>query len=143
MRPHGYTLVELILVLMLLGVLLGIARTATAAWRDRAAVRAAREELVAGLAWTRLAAATHGGAVLVLDPLTGRFWTSTADGTGSRAVNLRRRYGVRVDPGTDAPVLFRYDALGIGRLSNRTVRIARGGAEGGVTVSAYGRYRRW
>ena len=143
MRHPGYTLLETIVVLALLGILLGIALPGTKRWRDAAAVRSAREELAAGLARTRMAAATHGGAVMVLDPSTGRFWTRTGDGGTSPPVDLRGRYGVRVDAGTEDPVLFHYDALGIGRLTNRTVRVARGSADGGVIVSAYGRYRRW
>jgi prepilin-type N-terminal cleavage/methylation domain-containing protein len=139
---RGYTLVELVVVMALLGVLLAIALPPTLRWRDAAAVRSARDELAAALAWTRVAAASHGGATLVLEPGTGRFWTRTG-GRDGEAVDLAGRYGVRVDPGTEATVAFHYDALGIGRLTNRTVRIRRGAAEGGVTVSAYGRYRRW
>ncbi len=141
-KSRGYTLVEMIVVTALLGVLLAIALPPTLRWRDAAAVRSARDELAAGLAWTRVAAASHGGATLLLDPVTGRFWTRTA-GRNGEAVDLTGRYGVRVDPGTEEEVAFHYDALGIGRLTNRTVRIHRGAAEGGVTVGAYGRYRRW
>lgn len=143
MRRHGFTLVELILVAALLAVLLAVAMPPVFRWRDAAAVRAARDELAAGLGWTRMAAAAHGGATLALDPLTGRYWIRIADGGGPEPVELGRRYGVAFDPGTTDPVLFPYDALGIGRLGNRTVRIRRGHAEGGLTVSAYGRYRRW
>jgi prepilin-type N-terminal cleavage/methylation domain-containing protein len=139
---RGYTLIELIVVMALLGVLLAMALPPMLRWRDAAAVRSARDELAAGLAWTRVAAATHGGAALVLDPATGRFWTR-AHGRDAGSVDLAARYGVRLDPGTPDPVVFYYDALGIGRLSNRTIRVRRGRAEGGVTVSAYGRYRRW
>ena len=140
---HGYTLVELIVVMAILAMLLGIVLPATARWRHAAAVRAARDELAAGLAWTRIAAASHGGASLVLDPPTGRFWTRTADGRDSELVDLKARYGVRVDSGSEDPVVFPYDALGIGRLANRTVYVRRGDATAGLTVSSYGRYRRW
>lgn len=142
MRQSGYTLIELIVVMAVLGVLLAIALPPALRWRDAAAVRSARDELAAALAWTRVAAASHGGATLVLDPAVGRFWTH-ADGRDSAPVDLADRYGVRVDPGSGDPVVFHYDGLGIGRLTNRTVRVVRGDAEAGVTVSAYGRYRRW
>jgi prepilin-type N-terminal cleavage/methylation domain-containing protein len=138
----GYTLVELIVTMAVLCVLLAVAFPPALRWRDAAAVRSARDELAAGLGWTRVAAASHGGASLVLDPVTGRFWTRTAGGA-SPVVDLCGRYGVDIDPGTESPVVFEYDALGIGRLTNRTVRIRRGDVEAGVTVSAYGRYRRW
>ena len=62
-RAHvGYTLVELILVLSFLGVFLAIALPTTAQWRDAAAVRAATDELTAGLAWTRMAAEEYASS---------------------------------------------------------------------------------
>lgn len=147
----GYTLAEVTVTLSVLGVLLAVILPPLTRWRDTAAVHAARDELAAALAWTRIAAASHRGATLVLDAPTGRFWTELAaadigSGTGGqsgRASDLRARYGVRVEVGSSATVAFQYDALGIGRLTNRTVRIRRGGAEAGLTVSAYGRFRRW
>ena len=142
MRRFGFTLIEILVCLAVLAMLLAVAAPPAFRWRDAAAVRAARDELAAGLGWARMAAAAHGGAALLLDPLTGRYVV----GTGKRLdppVDLAGRYGVAIDPGTRAPVTFRYDALGIGRITSRTVRFRRGAAEAGLTVSAYGRYRRW
>lgn len=143
MRNPGHTLIEILVVLAILAVLLAVGLPGMSRWRNAAAVRAARDELAAGLAWTRMAAVTHGGASLVLDPTTGRFTIGPEDGTDRPVVDLSGQYGVVIDPGTTRLVTFRYDALGIGRLTSRTIRVRRGDVEGGVTVSAYGRYRRW
>lgn len=143
MRRPGYTLVESLVVMALLAMLLGVALPPARRWRDAAAVQAARDELAGGLAWTRMAAASHDGASLVLEPGSGRFWIRTAAGRAAPPVDLGARYGVRVEPGADVPVVFRYDRLGIGRLTNRTVQLRRGQAVAGLTISAYGRYRRW
>ena len=139
----GHTLLELVLVLALLGILTGMAMPGMARWRDGMAVRSAREEVAAALAWTRLAATAHGGATLHLDPATTTLWTSYDDGGATPPVDLAGLYGVRLDVGSDAEVTLRYDQLGIGRVANRTVRLRRGRAVAGVTVSAYGRFRRW
>lgn len=141
-RP-GFTLIEMLIVLSVLGVLLVLTLPPVARWRDAAAVHAARDELAAALAWTRVAAASRSGATLVLDPETGRFWTVAAAGAAAPPTDLGSRYRVRLDVGSSGPVLFHYDALGIGRLTSRTVHIRRRGAEAGLTVSAYGRVRRW
>lgn len=144
MRPrHGYTLIELLLVLTVLAVLLGLALPPLGRWRDRAAVRAARDELAGAVAWTRMAAAARGGAALAVDPVAGQVWTRARDGTDSAPVNLSARYAVRVETGTNGVVLLQYDALGIGRMASRTFTLRRGDAVAGVTVSAYGRHRRW
>lgn len=140
---HGYTFIELLLALAMLGILLTIALPPTGRWQDRVAVRAARDELAGAIAWTRVAAAARGGAVLAVDPLTGRLWTRTRDGEDTRFVDLAARYGVEVDAGTSTLSLLHYDALGIGRAASRTFTIRRREASAGVTVSAYGRYRRW
>lgn len=143
MRHGGYTLFELILVLTLLAILLAVAVPRAGRWRDGLAVRSAREDVAAALAWTRLAAAARGGAALHLDPVDDAIWTSYGDGSTTPRVSLAGRYGVALDPGASGAIAVRYDLLGIGRVASRTVRITRGSAVAGVTVSAYGRFRRW
>lgn len=137
----GTSFLELIIVLALLAVLLGICAPATLAWRDGLAVRAARDDLASGFAVARATAAASGGATLVLDTGAAVFWI-TAAGSEGPVTDLGARYGVRFDGG-GARAEFAYDALGIGRLTSRTLRLRRGTAEAGLTVSAYGRVRRW
>ena len=137
----GTSLIELMVVLALLGLLLGIAAPPASRWRDVLAVRAARDELASGLAMTRARATATGGAALFLDASNGVFWIATGRGAGA-VTDVGRRYGVSIE-GADGVVEIRYDALGIGRLANRTLRFRRGRAESGLAVSAYGRVRRW
>ena len=40
-------------------------------------------------------------------------------------------------------IVIRYDAIGLGRIANRTLRFERGRAVAGLTISAYGRVRAW
>ncbi|HUE76914.1 MAG TPA: prepilin-type N-terminal cleavage/methylation domain-containing protein, partial [Longimicrobiales bacterium] len=84
--PRGTTLIELLMVLLLLGLLLALAVPPMARWRDAVAARAARDELAAGLAWTRLSALSHGGSTIVVDAPTATFWTTTAAGPGRTPV---------------------------------------------------------
>ncbi len=143
-RHHtGYTLIELLLALILLGVILATAFPPAMRWRDRAAVLGARDELAAALSRTRVIAVSAAGATLVLEPASGRIRTRTDAGRVTHSAEVGRRYDVRLEAGDADSVTFRYDALGIGRLANRTIRIRRRDAEAGLTVSAYGRFRRW
>ena len=142
MPVRGYSLLELLIVLSISAVLLAAVAPPFARWRDGAAVRAAREEIASAFAYTRLAAAAHGGAELLIDPVTARVATRTG-GQWRDSIDLGHRYGVRISLGAATPAVFRYDALGIGRATSRTIRVERGGVVAGVTVSAYGRYRRW
>ncbi|MEJ2504365.1 MAG: hypothetical protein P8177_13805 [Gemmatimonadota bacterium] len=96
-----------------------------------------------GALTTRIAAVAHGGAALILDPRTARVWTRYQRGGQGRTVDLAGRYGARLVVGSGEPVIVPYDALGIGRVGSRTIEVRRGGAVAGLTVSAYGRFRRW
>lgn len=139
----GYTLVELLLVLSLSALLAGAAASSLARWRDAAAVRAAREELAGALAWTRLTALTHGGASLRVDPASARIRVVTARGPARPEVDLAARFGVTLEAGRGDPFELRYDGLGLGRGTSRTFTLRRGTRRAGLTVSWYGRYRRW
>lgn len=153
MRPvHGlilwgmirgaFSLSELLVVLALLAVLLAVAVPPAVRWRDAFAVRAARSDLAAALAWTRLAAVSGAGARLVVEPDSVRFRAVTTLGAEGPAVDLRARYGVTFHE-PDATVEVVYDGLGIGRLASRTFVLARGDARAGLVISAYGRARPW
>lgn len=142
-RRHGFTLIEIATVLALLGVLMAVAMPPLVGWRDGLAVRAARDDLATALARARIAAVATGGAALVVDPAAGRSWIRTPAADGLEPVDLRERYRVEVDVGGADAVEVRFDALGIGRLANRRIAIRRGRARAGLTISAYGRARRW
>lgn len=142
-RRDGYTLLELLIALSLLGILLTMALPPVGRWRDQVAVRAARDDLAGAIAWTRMAAAARGGAALVVDPVTGRVWTRTAEGEDFPVIDLQDRYDVELETGAASLLILHYDAFGIGRTASRTFTLRRGVVTGGVTVSAYGRYRKW
>jgi prepilin-type N-terminal cleavage/methylation domain-containing protein len=139
----GFSLIEVVFVLALLGVLAGIAVPAAAALRDVLAVRAARDALAARLAHTRALAVTHGGARLELDIETARVRVLAASGdTIGDPLHIGDVHGVVVTvPGRTGTIALRYDGLGIGRLANRTVVLRRGNAEARLVVTAYGRWR--
>lgn len=144
MRTHqaGTSLLELTFVLLLCGI--ATAMTVPLARRslDGLAVRAARDELVAALVRTRAAAMSRGGATLEIDAASGTLRIRDAAGRQvGDVVALGARHRVTLDVGAAGAAAIRYDALGIGRLANRTVRLRRGGAEAVLTLSAYGRWR--
>jgi Tfp pilus assembly protein FimT len=141
-RP-GYSIIELVFTLSVVGVLAGISVPAAVATRDRLLVRGARDALSGELARTRAAAIERGGAALEIDAAAGVLRILAADGdTIGDPLHLARTHGVRVEVGgTPTVAVVRFDALGIGRLASRTVVLRRGGAEARIAISAYGRWR--
>jgi Tfp pilus assembly protein FimT len=145
-RPSGLTLLEALVVLGLLATILAAASPALLRQLDRYAVVGAREALAGAAARARAVAVAAGGASLVLDVPAGRAWIETTAGdTIGDAVHLNTVYGVqtRVVGSSAQRVALGFDGLGIGRLANRTIRFERGEAAAGLTISAYGRIRRW
>ena len=139
----GYTLVELVTVVLLLAV--GASLLAPGARRlgDRASVLAAREEVVGALARGRAAAVAAGGAsvtILTTPPSVrvaagGEVVRTVLLGGGDRSLEVRLT-------GRRDSLSFRFDRLGIGRFANGSVTLRRGRVSGGVIVSSYGRVRR-
>lgn len=139
-RP-GYSLIELIFVLMLSALLLGIAVAPIRHARNVLSVRAARSDIASLLAVTRSTAIMTGGAVLVVDVAGGAAWMEQGAGVRIGDVqHIAERHGVRLSASSGL-LNIRYDALGIGRMSNATLRVNRGSVTGTLTISAYGRVR--
>jgi prepilin-type N-terminal cleavage/methylation domain-containing protein len=143
-QPRGTTLLELLFALSLIAVLLGFAYPRMSRTIERYAVRAAADAFTAQVARARIAAITYGGADLVIDPVRLRAQLRGPDnemlgeqdlGTFAVAITVDGQHRQEVD--------LSFDALGIGRMANRTFRFQRGGAEARVTLSAYGRAREW
>jgi type II secretory pathway pseudopilin PulG len=136
----GYSLLDLTVALGLMGMGASILVPSARRHVDRNAVLAAREAVIAELARARRESRLSGGAVLQLRRAGSLLWIEAAD-LPRDTLALEERYGVRMDPGaTSAAVAF--DALGIGRLANRTLTFTRRDASARVVVSAYGRVRR-
>lgn len=137
----GHTLIELIAVLLIGSLALAVGLPAADAQRDRWAVAGAREALVGAVSSARAAAITRGGASLFVDAAGDSVWSGGPWGA-SDPVDLRREFGV--DLGPDGGLFeLRFGPLGLGRVASRTLVLRRGGAAASITVSSYGRVRRW
>jgi len=136
----GFSLIELSVVLALIG--LGVATLLPAARRqtDRMAVLAAREAVVSQLSRTRSEARMSGGASLRIEREGGRLWIESSS-PARDTVHLERDHGVSLELGVASTTLS-FDALGIGRLANRSLSLVRGTARASLSISAYGRVRR-
>jgi len=137
----GHTLIELIAVLLIGSLALAVGLPAAEAQRDRWAVAGSREAVVGAVTRARAAAITRGGASLFVDPAGDSIWWGGAWGR-SDATDLRTEFGV--DLGPEGPLFeLRFGPLGLGRVASRTLVLRRGDAAASLTLSAYGRVRRW
>jgi Tfp pilus assembly protein FimT len=141
----GASLVELILVLAVCAILAGIAAPAYRAVTDRTAVDAAANILEHALAKTRAAAVAEGGAAMVVKAPAGRFWIEYDDGSTADTAETAREYGVtvRCDGRDDGSVRVAYAGNGLGSFASHTITLSRGGEEAHISISTYGRVRRW
>jgi prepilin-type N-terminal cleavage/methylation domain-containing protein len=139
---RGYSLVELVFVIALLGVSAASLAPAASRQRDRALVLGAREAVVGLLAEARSAAMEHGSASVRIDTDPAEAEARTSDRSLGRAA-LGAELGVTVVLGGAATeVELSYDALGLGRLASQTVIFRRGRETAELVVSGYGRVRR-
>ena len=139
MKP-GATITELLLVLTILAIVATMAVPQVRRGLDIVNVRAARESAFALATRARTHAQANGGASLVIDSDSDVI--EVADAAGSAVERMSANADVSVDGAASSRVALRYDAYGIGRMTSRTVRFQRGGAQATLVVSAYGRVRR-
>lgn len=146
LRPAGSSLLELLLVLTLLSSMAAAGVLALRRGIEVYAARAARDSMAAAAARARSLAVANGSARLVVDPSAASFWIEAPPGArAGDPVRLGDSFGVTVatEPHAGGVVVIDFDALGLGRIASRTFRLRRGSTETRLTLSSYGRPRRW
>lgn len=142
----GHTLPELLILLAVLAIAASMTAPRVSSGIDGFAVRAARDAAAAVLAQARALALARGSAVVVVDGAAGTVGLEAPAGrVAGDVVRLSALFHVEVDAdgAAGSTVTLRFDALGIGRFANHTLRFHRGGAAAHLTLSSYGRPRRW
>jgi len=144
-RRRGATLTDLIATLGIAGILLGMAVPRLSAARDGRAAAAARDAAAALIARARTLAVAQGTAAVIIDPAIAVVTVEAPAGSpAGDPLRLGDAFGVTLSVDQSAAsVRLDFDALGTGRLVNRTIRFRRGQAEARLSLSSYGRPRRW
>ncbi len=140
MRRRGYTIAEMIVVMVVAGVLAAIALPRMVAATDRVRARGAAADVSAAFAGAREQALTARALVAVVLDTAGR---TVMVRSRDRVVLVRdvgKLYGVRMSASRDS---MSYDPRGLGfGAANLSVVLRRGQAAETVSVSRLGRVRR-
>jgi prepilin-type N-terminal cleavage/methylation domain-containing protein len=137
MPRHAFTLIEMLIVCVIIGVAAAIATPTYRSTLDSLAVEGAARDVVNAFALSRLAALAHAGAEVRLDS------TGVSIHAAGRTLHDRRiasAHGVRMRA---SPAVIRYAATGLATgLANGSIVLSRGRAADTVFVSRLGRARR-
>jgi len=135
----GFTLLELVVVLTLLGLSMAGLLPAAKRQLDRLAVLGAREEVAGLLHRTRGEAVARGEAELVLTSVPPRVELIAKTDTLART-KLGESYGVSLGLSRDrSEARLRFGPLGLGLVASQTLRFRRGDAEALLVISSFGR----
>lgn len=138
----GFTLLELITVIALLGLALGELLPAGSHLLDRMAVLGAREAAVGLIHRARMEAIARGGARVVVE--TSPPAMKIVARASSPAIDeVTFDEGVIMAlSGDRESVELTFDAMGVGRVASQTLRFSRGSAQAELVVSSFGRVTR-
>lgn len=139
----GATLYELLITLLVLGVLVTVAAPQLKSTIEVLALRAARESVFGVFTRARSLALQHGGASIELSAPDDRVTIRLPSGMIEHELLLAAQNVDLLPDASADPVILRYDAYGLGRMMSRTITLASGDVSGGLTVSSFGRVRRW
>lgn len=144
-RRAGQTLADLIITLSVLGIVLAISAPRVGAMRANGAVRSARDAAASVFEQARTLAMSRGTSRVVVDPVAGTVSIEAPIGVAAGPVlRLTETWGVAVAAGgSGGAATIEFNAIGLGVVASRTITLTRGGARAGLSVSAYGRVRRW
>ncbi len=139
----GATLFELLLVLAFGGVFCSLSLPSLRSAMAVLAVRAARENAFGMFTRARALALQQGGAEIEVSGRHDRLTVRSPSGAIQHEQSFaEHRIDLLLD-GTTDPVVLRYDGYGLGRMMSRTVTFTARGARAGLTISSFGRVRRW
>lgn len=137
---RGATLYELLIALCMMATLLSLALPRAGTALDGLRSRAARETAFALFSRARVTALQQGGASIMVDALGDRIVVATRENIEHE--QLFPDVDVRLGGSADT-VTLRYDAHGLGRMMSRTVSFQVRSKTAGLTISSFGRVRRW
>ena len=139
---RGFTLIEMAIVLVVIGVMIGLAAPRIAGYVDWLAVRRAEGETAAFYSRVRIAAVYR--AVRVRIGFTGDSLIAVAEGAIDSIVGHiagPTQYGVALTA-SRAEIRIYPNGLGLGAANTKLV-FRRGNAADSLTISRLGRLRRW
>lgn len=135
----GFTLLELMAVLLLSGLVMAHLLPAARRQLDRMAVLGAREEVAGLFQRARAEAVARGGANLILTSEPPSVELRAGEEVLARS-SLEEEYGVTLTLSRNrAQAELLFDPLGIGRVASQTLRFSRSGTEVRLVVSSLGR----
>lgn len=144
-RRTGVALPDLIITLAILSILAVIAAPHLREASEAMAVRSARDAAAGELERARVLAIARGSARVIVDPATAELRVEAPPGTAAGSPLRLDVFSatVSVDGLTSGTASLDFNAIGIGQTANRTIRFHRGGQESRISLSLYGRVRRW
>jgi prepilin-type N-terminal cleavage/methylation domain-containing protein len=138
-RERGFTLLELLVVLTIIGTMLALVAPRFAALRDTHAIHGAMVDLSTAFTLARQSAlARRSPVALVFDTAAATVQIRSADGPIRRS-DLGASFGVSLSANRDSAV---YDARGLGYgVTNLTITVRRGNFVDTLRMSRLGRTR--
>jgi len=143
-RP-GVALPDLIITLAILAILAVIAAPRLQQASQAMAARAARDAAATEFERARVLALARGTARVIVDPASAELRVESPAGIPA-APPLRLgafATAVTVDGLASGTASLDFNAIGLGVSANRTIRFRRGQQESRLSLSLYGRVRRW